>query len=116
MISGLNADEGFLFYQCEFSFPTVHCNLNVERNSTICLFSPQIRTTGIHYENFDRMKHSAFLRDQLVPAVMKSIFKANETQSIIQLMKQQYLGGINYADPQSFSLHFSKVTVRSGQK
>lgn len=80
MMSGLNPDEGLLFY------------------------------LWIHYENMAKMSSKTFLEQELVPGVIASMIKnASQLDSIVKIIQEQYFGNIDYSDSKHFVPRFSQL-------
>nr|CAH0104239.1 unnamed protein product [Daphnia galeata] len=80
MMSGLNPDEGLLFY------------------------------LWIHYENMAKMTSKTFLEKELVPGVIASLIKnVTEIDSTIKVIQEQYFGKMDYGDSRHFVPRFSQL-------
>ncbi|XP_046655039.1 esterase E4-like [Daphnia pulicaria] len=80
MMSGLNPDEGLLFY------------------------------LWIHYENMAKMTSKTFLKNELVPGVIASLIKnVTELDSTVKIIQEQYFGNMDYGDSRHFVPRFSQL-------
>lgn len=106
MMSGLNPDEGLLFYLCN-SFSLA---LNIDLKKNYCLYICILPFLGIHYENMAKMSSKTFLEQELVPGVIASMIKnASQLDSIVKIIQEQYFGNIDYSDSKHFVPRFSQV-------
>ena len=114
MMSGLNPDEGLLFYLCNYvlkisfritiSFMIISLDFLIGNSIFI------LPWLGIHYENMAKMTSKTFLEKELVPGVIASLMKnVTEIDSTIKVIQEQYFGKMDYGDSRHFVPRFSQV-------
>ena len=60
-----------------------------------------------------KMSNPAFLEHELIPGIVSSVMNnQSHLEDIVKLVKQQYIGGIDYADIESIMPRISQVSLR----
>lgn len=104
-MSGLNPDEGLLFYLCKFPSSSADSQMNHSNQTKLNFLVP-----GIHYENMAKMGSKMFIEQELVPGVIASLMKnSSQSDTTIKVIQEQYFGNVDYGDAKHFVPRFSQV-------